>query len=759
MDIVLNYRENNLKKLEHLKIHYLKGDTDIFLESFNKESFSTENIIDLLSFKIGDLNIKNVTFCTDMPIDTDTIGGGLDSNVVFEPYKGIRKLKRSEENIDILNEDFLLEKKIQKIEKRKELSLFLFKKHKKILIVQQEFHFDQLKNTTVDYLDSNIVNSKNVVNYINKTKLNENSDDFKIMLRHYRFDKKKSAIISSFSERIEAILKQKIDILDVGAVNLKNPLMKLSRYYLDIERQEYIKKLMNPDNVVIFTDGSCRDSQQSSSFILRHNNTEISRTYLFDTNYKNYEEVAILKSLEYVYEQKLENKPVFIVSDYDQNSSLLKNLTNGSNPYQNEDYFNIYSNLLNKFNNKPLNYNLSFIKSHTDEIVDFDFIYNRKVDHLAGNAIRFQKFIPFEFVVTQSDLHKNNMNSVNLDDARVLYHEDQIDKIENNKLGSLETERALRLSRRNINDTGTIFVITKEVNREKHIRFVSKYLKNKNYFIDFTSNDPLEIQEKFSNFVNDTIQRNDFTKTGLRFFHFSNSSKELIRQEIENRIDNKDSLFTTLNSRKLLAEKNVDSDVLYQKITGTANIKNGFNYHINKNILKIDVVDKTKKKSEYKHFEDYKFKVDFSDNIYGEPRIFPAADDFSKNDIYFFFKKHDGNKIKLTYINKSEKKETLLSVNNTFQEFNEILRKLDGRGIRNCMISTTNEDMKNEFLATFNREANFDCNVVKVLHKKYPRNRLLIIPSGEYSKYQNDFSWYKKIHDDQKERKRKHKLK
>ncbi len=755
MDILINHRKDKEGNKEFVKVLFLEKGNDIYLEVFKKDNFTSQEFAELVKSKIENGDIENVRICSDEPINTFLINQLTNRNIEKEPYQKIRPLKRNETSYQLTDDDFLVEKEMKKIEKRKELSLFLFKKYKKTLLVEQEFHLDKLINTNVNYLSSTVINSDNVIEYIKKTKLDENPQDYKILLRTSSSNGKKSKgtiQLKFFGEMIERYLSQKVETIGLESqLNYKNSTMRKSRFYLDKERDEYLQKLQHPENVVIFSDGSAKDQRQSSSFIIRYNGKEESRTYLFEENLKNYEEVALLKSLEYVFDKKLHNKKVFIISDYDHNVHILNGLKDGIINQTNNAFKNLYYKVFNAFKDNPLNCEFSAIKSHTDENEEFDFVYNKKVDKLAGQAILFQHFIPKECFMTADHLLSNNLTPLDLDTPGVRYKKDYIQRTENSEFGFLERNRAKKIANRNPIDSSTIVIVAKQVKGKKHIRFAFKHLSEGVSYFDLAVEKGISPKKVFSQFIDESIKNKNFSKSGLRIFYQGKEFKNMVRDEIEKRINENDSLFLSLKERHMISAVNFKDDPNHKKQIGQMSITAAHNAYINKNILKIKPTQKKPKKVIERH-RTHDFKVDFSTDIFGEEKVFPAFNEFHSSDIYFFFNDHNQDKIKLTSIHNNEKKEQFLSKDKLFYEFNEILRNTDTKGTRNCMISTVDNKMKDEFLMTFKREVNLECNVVKILDKKYARDRLLILPHNEYEKHKEKLSWYKDIHPEKKKR-------
>lgn len=746
MDILINYRRSEEDNKEFIKVLYMKNDKDIHLEVFKKDKFSQKEISELIKYRATNVGSSKINIFSDLPVDTYLIKNKTGIDVQKEEYQTIRQLKKNETSYDLTEEDFSFEHEINLIPKRKEISLFLFKKYKKILLIQQKYHYDKLIDSQVDYLDSTIINSENVNRYIKKTDLDKNTEDYQLFLRPSGSIKKANLQLRFIGEVFEQLLNQKVELLDkTSQINYRNPIMKESHNELDKQREVYLKTLQNPENVVIFTDGSAREQLQSSSFIIRYNGKEDSRTYLFDENLKNYEEVALLKSLEYVFDKNLHNKKIFIISDYDKNVHILDDLKNKNINHTDEGFKNLYYKVFNDFKEKPLDFHFSAIKSHTNEDEDFDFVYNRNVDRLAGEAIMFQDFIPKECFMTEQDLFKNELRPLELDTPRKRYHEDYQNRVENSKLGFLERNKAKRISNRNPVSSSTFVIISKEVNQEKHVRFAFKHLSSGIKTLDISTGNRKDIRDSFRNFIDECIKDKNLNKSGLRFFYQNNEFQNMVKDEIEYRIDNNDPKFIQLKERHSIAEGNYNDSQLHKKHVGQMSVVASHNAHIKKNILKLKEKPK-KSKAPLKQYQDHSFKVDFSHDIFGEEKIFPAFEKFHPHDVYFFFNKHKEDRIKLTYIQKQTKKDVFFNKDNMFFEFNELLRNMDSKGTRNCMISTIDKSMKDEFIATFNREANLDCNVVKILDKKYARNRLLILEQNEYQKYKADLPWHKDIH-------------
>jgi hypothetical protein len=754
MKILLKMHENVDKKNDLLTLAYYakrKHEKPFFIQRYKKEVFSEQDIANILKLKTNHLKNQklDLEISKNMNVDISKLGNFENIEVLKENKKTEIKEHRDPEIKTLTNNDINKEISHLNNESIIDMSCFLIKRLKKIFLSVKKYEKGNLIDTEILYFDNNIFNKENIENLLSKSKLINKEDSSKLYLRQPM--NRTNVNLKILSEQMERILLKRVDFFEETPVGNKKLIEKTERIKLNKKRKSYLKELENPENVVIYTDGSNRFNCNSSAFILKHKNIEINRSYLFNHSFSEYEEVALLKSIEYVLNNNLLGKKIFIISDKEANQELIDLLISKKTVKIDDSKF--YKNLFYKIKNKlnevdHLDINFNSVKSHLNELKDIDFIYNAKVDEIAYNTIKYRNFISEDLKMTSSDLLRNELKAVDLVEPKRLYEIDKKEKLNDPILGFLVTEKSQRIASRNKRDKKTIslFINSKLINEKEHIRFTLKIPEKGNFiYYDFEINkdDDNIIYKHLSDFTEDNIKENTKIEA-LRIFYDDERFKEIVRKDLANKITTRNTMFSLLAESHSIFEGCYNSEATYKTLAGDYRIVSEHNM-----FLKIDTPKKEKTRSDYRAinsssvFPVKTVEINLGEDAFGNKEIFPAFESLEKLDLYLFFEKTSNGNIKITKIHRNKEESLVVKPEEKIQGLNQILKSKSFNIARNCIIITDNEETKEDIVATMNKEKNLDCNVVKIINKRFDLNKILIVEESKILSKINELKWLK----------------
>jgi hypothetical protein len=754
MKILLKMHENVDKKNDLLTLAYYakrKHEKPFFIQRYKKEVFSEQDIANILKLKTNHLKNQklDLEISKNMNVDISKLGNFENIEVLKENKKTEIKEHRDPEIKTLTNNDINKEISHLNNESIIDMSCFLIKRLKKIFLSVKKYEKGNLIDTEILYFDNNIFNKENIENLLSKSKLINKEDSSKLYLRQPM--NRTNVNLKILSEQMERILLKRVDFFEETPVGNKKLIEKTERIKLNKKRKSYLKELENPENVVIYTDGSNRFNCNSSAFILKHKNIEINRSYLFNHSFSEYEEVALLKSIEYVLNNNLLGKKIFIISDKEANQELIDLLISKKTVKIDDSKF--YKNLFYKIKNKlnevdHLDINFNSVKSHLNELKDIDFIYNAKVDEIAYNTIKYRNFISEDLKMTSSDLLRNELKAVDLVEPKRLYEIDKKEKLNDPILGFLVTEKSQRIASRNKRDKKTIslFINSKLINEKEHIRFTLKIPEKGNFiYYDFEINkdDDNIIYKHLSDFTENNIKENTKIEA-LRIFYDDERFKEIVRKDLANKITTRNTMFSLLAESHSIFEGCYNSEATYKTLAGDYRIVSEHNM-----FLKIDTPKKEKTRSDYRAinsssvFPVKTVEINLGEDAFGNKEIFPAFESLEKLDLYLFFEKTSNGNIKITKIHRNKEESLVVKPEEKIQGLNQILKSKSFNIARNCIIITDNEETKEDIVATMNKEKNLDCNVVKIINKRFDLNKILIVEESKILSKINELKWLK----------------
>lgn len=754
MKILLKMHENVDKKNDLLTLAYYakrKHENPFFIQRYKKEVFSEQDIVNILKLKTNHLKNQklDLEISKNMNIDISKLGNFENIEVLKENKVTEIKEHRDPEIKTLTNNDINKEISHLNNENIIDMSCFLIKRLKKIFLSVKKYEKGNLVDTEILYFDNNIFNKENIESLLSKSKLINKEDSSKLYLRQPM--NRTNVNLKILSEQMERILLKRVDFFEETPVGNKKLIEKTERIKLNKKRKSYLKELENPENVVIYTDGSNRFNCNSSAFILKHKNIEINRSYLFNHSFSEYEEVALLKSIEYVLNNNLLGKKIFIISDKEANQELIDLLISKKTVKIEDSKF--YKNLFYKIKNKLneidyLDINFNSVKSHLNELKDIDFIYNAKVDEIAYNTIKYRNFISEDLKMTSSDLLRNELKAVDLVEPKRLYEIDKKEKLNDPILGFLVTEKSQRIASRNKRDKKTIslFINSKLINEKEHIRFTLKIPEKANFiYYDFEINkdDDNIIYKHLSNFTEENIKENTKIEA-LRIFYDDERFKEIVRKDLANKITTRNTMFSLLAESHSIFEGCYNSEATYKTLAGDYRIVSEHNM-----FLKIDTPKKEKTRSDYRAinsssvFPVKTVEIDLGEDAFGNKEIFPAFESLEKLDLYLFFEKTSNGNIKITKVHRNKEESLVVKPEERIQGLNQILKSKSFNIARNCIIITDNEETKEDIIATMNKEKNLDCNVVKIINKRFDLNKILIVEESKILPNINNLRWLK----------------
>lgn len=754
MKILLKMHENVDKKNDLLTLAYYakrKHEEPFFIQRYKKDVFSEQDIANILKLKTNHLKNQklDLEISENMNIDISKLDNFENIEVLKENKVTEIKDYRDPEIKTLTNEDIYKELSHLDNESIVDMSCFLVKRLKKVFLSVKKYEQGEIVNTEILYFNNNVFNRENVENLLSKSKLINKKDSSKLYLRQPR--NRTNVNLKILNEQMERILLKRVDFFEETPVGSKKLIEKTERIKLNIKRKSYLKELEKPENVVIYTDGSNRFNCDSSAFILKHKGLEINRSYLFNHSFSEYEEIALLKSIEYVIDNNLLEKKIFIISDKETNQELIDLLTTKKNVKidDSKSYKNLFYRIKNKLNETNyLDINFNSVKSHLNELKDIDFIYNAKVDEIAYNTIKYRKFISEDLKMTSSDLLRNDLKPVNLTEPKKRYEIDREEKLNDPTLGFLVTEKSQRVANRNKRDKKTIslFINSKTINEKEHVRFTLKTPEKGNFtYHDFEiqKDDENAVYSHLSNFTKENIIENVDVEA-LRIFYDDDKFKEVVRKDLANKITTNNKMFNSLAKSHSIFEGCYNSEATYKKLAGDYRIVSEHNI-----FLKIDTPKKEKTRSDYKAinsssiFPEKTVEIDLGEDTFGNKEIFPAFESLEKLDLYLFFERTSNGNIKITKSHRNNEESLVVKPEEKVQGLNQILKSRSFNIARNCIIVTDNKETKEDIVATMNKEKNLDCNVVKIINKRFDLNKILIVEESKILSKINELKWLK----------------
>ncbi len=745
INIFLELKKENEKEI--LKLLYLKNGEEILLEKFGSLSFNNKELEDILKLKTSFVN-------EEINLSIISSDERLDSIVYPENIKKIEKnkelsirgKKRGDNELINLNFEEFYDHKNEVIDKdRIELNIFLIKKYKKMFISVLEYKNNKLIDSDIYNLEKNILSDENIKSLLKEKDLSNRLKNTSVYLNNS--SKKGISQTKILIELLEKNLLKRIDYRRVPEIDNKGLIRSLERHKLNKERISYLKELENPKNVIVYTDGSGRFNNESASFIVKYMNNEINKTYLFGESFVEYEEIALLKSLEYLIDNNLMNKKIFIISDKDSNIDLINMLKlNTDNKLdKTKNYKNLFYKVKNKINrSKSLEINFSAIKSHSNEEKDIDFIYNAKVDQIAAETIYLRNFIGEDFVMNKNLLIANELKNIDLRVPRLLYKKDKEEKENDPTLGFLASKISKKVGNRkkNFKNTTTFFLISRIQNEQEHLRIGVKRKESQVIFSDtIITNDRQKITKDLNDFINKNISKNH--TDAIRFFYSDEKYKGIVRNEISSRIKKEDNVFKLLANKKEIFEGCYLLEDSHSKIVGDYGFVSEFNKYLKENYS--NKKKSNLKKEDYNDFQEKTIDINFKSDLFGNKDIFPAFDYLEKYDVYYFFEKTRTDNLKIIEFHKNKNREVITNEKNLIKDFNDLLKSKAFNIARNCIISVDSIETKNELIETFNKTKNLDCNVVKIIPKRFNKNHILIVEKNDYKNQIEGLKWFKEL--------------
>lgn len=741
MDIKISLRTDDNNEKEFCKIHFLKDNVDIYLSLYEKESFSSDELKYILKKKMESFYNEddfNIFIYSEKDFDQNIINELKDDfncEISYQNFKQLRKLERRESKIVLNNEDFKFEKNIDSLKNYKEVSLSLLKKYKKYLISINTYENGNLTNVVSNYIDSNNRTNEGIREFFDKHITEEDKTNYAFYIRPLKKHKNYSQY-KTLNDMMEVFLNQKVELFeDIGAFNQREEFSRSKILQLEKGRIEYLKKIQDPQNVVLFTDGGANLLNQASAYIILHDNKKIEQAYAFDKNYKNYEEVALLKGIEKIYSENLNNKFIYIISDYDQNLKLLEAIKNKDIEFaEDESYKNLYYKIFNLYHQNPIKFRFNAIKSHTEEKT-FDFELNRHVDYMASIGLNCYIYTTEKERNNFKDLKNNSLKTFNHLELKERFKISKTLNDQKNK--DYITNQVLKMETKDVND---FVILSKNVKDEEHIRFLFKTKKSEKIIFDFKNIDDNSFYLNLNQFILNVSK--NFGEKKLRCLVSHDSQKHQLFKLFDH-LKMEDKIISNLVNKNKIGIANFNSNQHYKTIIGNYNSINEFNEYINKNILKI----KTKKERQIEKRSQPLYvnpivQIDFKD-IIGSKNVFPANHHLSNKDLNVFFRK-ENETINATIFFKNKKYEFVSTQSDYLLDFNKKLIEIDFNKARNIMISYNDNIIKEDLLQTFNREKNLTAVVVKILRKRFKDSNFLMINENEYNNI-HSFDWLDKI--------------
>ena len=758
-----------------------KGDNETFsllIKENNKslinKKFKKENFTELDMFSILHLHlfsyqkeIKNISFQGNMTNKIKGISNRLQGafKIDIKSIDAVNFNNNKVQEVDFIPEEAINEIKYISRPNIQEISYFYYKSLKKHIFNISTFDKGKLLSNSILSSDSPLLFSEETFQGLIKALENDaNGEDYSLTMK-IRSDKKYDKLLStSIQEKLEFHLNKKVEIIQENELNNKIISFFKKKDEIQQKRNETLKLMAQDNNTTLFTDGSSRYTYESSAYIIKNGEkyeNDINDSFLFDANTgAKYEEIALLKGLEKLSQKKLKGQ-LFIVSDREDNIHIINGLFSNLDFVPHPQIKNIYENVskLIKNNDSLANIKPTFIavKSHTSQI-GYDFNGNRDVDKNAGLAIEVRDLSESN-INTLNEIENNTLKGI---DVEKLYkeHKKIVQEIKkNDPFSIIKNKKNISFSRRGHFETNNIYLNTINKNGKDYCCILfSKNGKNiKRDFFEYKSIG--DYKSQLDLFLS-VIPNNSFSN--LRFFSNTDELNQATQEFVVSDAELVNGKLKELINKKMICVHSILEDPIYKRGFQHAGMKSIFQSFYENKVLGVTKREQRNKRTEeHRKRAESKLKKekaiidkniidDFSiSNIHyqGSIDLIPRGHSLHNEHEYIFIKELPDEQINVTYILKNEYEKSIkVSLKDDYMtEINEILRNAPKtKSNKGLIVLTPNKELLNDFKKVINGEDFFNCNVLKILGKKYKDPKNLFIDASELPKDIYQLGWHKK---------------
>lgn len=748
MELYFSVNEN----LDSLKISYTQDERVIFKREVVKDRFN-----DLELFSILHLNtlpniseIESVYFAADK---NHTIINKLISrlknyfpeNIKINELKSLNFGNIKKENVlnydqDVINQNLNYISSDNTIE----ISYHNYKSLKKHV-----FNISYINNGEVNTFTHTSENQtfRHTYNELINLIGNVGDQNSQIIMRRSINNKANRMQSLALQEKIEFTMNRKVNLEVDNPFYNQEVRYKLEKNTLLRKREEKLKEYSDPNNICIFTDGSARDGRQSSAYIIKRGENIIHKeAFLFAKDSPNifYEEIAFLKALEKLTEIENSGK-IFIISDREDNIEILDGIYDRAEYTPIEQFDFLYKEVCKKIKESNVD-NISFnaLKSHTDAN-GYDFEGNRDVDNEAGMVIVASEEVPKEHIFNIDDIKNNRLLGVDAKYYFEIHKKEQKKLKETSPYGMIMNKKNLSLSRRNKFSANILYVSVNKHNKKNYASILFSN-KGKTRIKDFFEYEDLQdYKRKLDNIINN-ISNNQLNN----FVILSNNEKinEVNKDLIcfNEEYESSKKLKALINMSNITAHY-IEENKIYKNHFSTSGVKALAKASFNSKVLGIKPKKQINKAPKVKKVEpniidDFEL---LEEHFEGNKSLFPLTEDYNKEYEYLFVKEKNGN-YNVNYVSKGFNiSETINKNDDVMFEINRIFRKAPVTKNHKGFVLVADENIYNDFKKVTNDEDFFNCNVLKILKKKYREPKYLAINLNGLGEDVLKLKWFKDL--------------